>query len=88
MFSCVLSDIDDLPSSFISPTLERPETLIDQSTVNNLDVHQSARPIDLNIPLKPNLPVSECETRLDNLTITLPRQQGTANGKTMMLGGQ
>ncbi|XP_040910582.1 receptor-interacting serine/threonine-protein kinase 2-like isoform X2 [Toxotes jaculatrix] len=52
------------PSSFIANTLEPPESL-KESAVNNLNGYQSARPMnDLN-----NVPVSECETRLDNLTL-------------------
>ncbi|KAF0047194.1 hypothetical protein F2P81_000827 [Scophthalmus maximus] len=56
-----------LPSSFIAPTLEPPESLKDQCQLNNLNgcVHPLN---DLNIPVKPGVPVTECETRLDNLT--------------------
>ncbi|XP_013994858.1 receptor-interacting serine/threonine-protein kinase 2 [Salmo salar] len=57
------------PTSFMSHNLEpvRKQTLED----NNLnDYPQSARPLDnLNIPLKPGLPETECVTHLDNLTL-------------------
>uniref|UniRef100_A0A3P8S3E7 Receptor-interacting serine/threonine-protein kinase 2 n=1 Tax=Amphiprion percula TaxID=161767 RepID=A0A3P8S3E7_AMPPE len=68
-----------LPSSFIAPTLEPPASLIDNCAVNNLNGYQSARPMnDLNIPIKPGLPATECETLLDNLTLKpqpQPQQQ-------------
>ncbi|TDH06002.1 hypothetical protein EPR50_G00128370 [Perca flavescens] len=61
--------------SSYSHTLERPESLIDNCTVNNLNGYQSARPLNyLNIPIKPGLPVTEYETQLDNLTLK-PQQQ-------------
>ncbi|XP_038860439.1 receptor-interacting serine/threonine-protein kinase 2-like [Salvelinus namaycush] len=57
------------PTSFMSHNLEplRKQTLED----NNLnDYPQSARPLNnLNIPLKPGLPETECVTHLDNLTL-------------------
>ncbi|XP_026168629.1 receptor-interacting serine/threonine-protein kinase 2 isoform X1 [Mastacembelus armatus] len=65
----------DLPSSFLAHTLEPPESLKD-CAVNNLNGYQSARPLnDLNIPLKPGVPVAEYETRLDNLTLKPQPQQ-------------
>ncbi|KAK2895531.1 receptor-interacting serine/threonine-protein kinase 2-like isoform X1 [Channa argus] len=64
----------DLPSSFMANTLEPPESLKDHCAVNNLNGYQSARPLnDLNNPLKLGLPVSECETLLDNLTLKQPQ---------------
>lgn len=58
---------EGLPSSFIAPNLDPPGSLIENSTVNNLNAYQSARFMnDLNIPVKP---VPECETLLDNLTL-------------------
>ncbi|XP_042353626.1 receptor-interacting serine/threonine-protein kinase 2-like isoform X2 [Plectropomus leopardus] len=67
---------DGLPSSFLAHTLEPPESLKDPCAVNNLNGYQSARPMnDLNIPVKPGLPVSEYETRLDNLTLVPQPQQ-------------
>ncbi|XP_026230425.1 receptor-interacting serine/threonine-protein kinase 2 [Anabas testudineus] len=66
----------ELSSSFIAHTLEPPESLKDHCAVNNLNGYQSARPLnDLNIPLKHGLPVTECETQLDNLTLKQPQQQ-------------
>nr|QDH76356.1 receptor interacting serine/threonine kinase 2 [Channa punctata] len=66
----------ELPSSFIANTLEPPESLKDQCAVNNLNGYQSARPLnDLNNPLKASIPVAECETRLDNLTLKQPTQR-------------
>uniref|UniRef100_A0A8C9XMI8 Receptor-interacting serine/threonine-protein kinase 2 n=1 Tax=Sander lucioperca TaxID=283035 RepID=A0A8C9XMI8_SANLU len=62
-------------SSYLAHTLERPESLIDNCTGNNLNGYQSARPLNyLNIPIKPGLPVTEYETQLDNLTLK-PQQQ-------------
>ncbi|XP_049889510.1 receptor-interacting serine/threonine-protein kinase 2-like [Epinephelus moara] len=67
---------EGLPSSFIAHTLEPPESLKDDCDVNNQNGCQSPRPMNnLNIPLKPGLPASECETRLDNLTLK-PQQEG------------
>uniref|UniRef100_A0A7N9AL45 Receptor-interacting serine/threonine-protein kinase 2 n=1 Tax=Mastacembelus armatus TaxID=205130 RepID=A0A7N9AL45_9TELE len=71
----LLFDSGDLPSSFLAHTLEPPESLKD-CAVNNLNGYQSARPLnDLNIPLKPGVPVAEYETRLDNLTLKPQPQQ-------------
>lgn len=61
---------EGLPSSFLAHTLEPPESLKDQYGVNNLNGNQK----DLNIPVKPGLPVTEYETRLENLTLK-PQQQ-------------
>ncbi|KAM7379040.1 hypothetical protein PAMP_004615 [Pampus punctatissimus] len=67
---------DGLPSFFIPHTLEPPESLKDHCVANNLNGYQSARPItDLNIPIKPGLPMTEYETRLDNLTLDAKPQQ-------------
>ncbi|XP_076601237.1 receptor-interacting serine/threonine-protein kinase 2 isoform X1 [Chaetodon auriga] len=67
------------PLSFLANTLEPPESLKDSSAVNNLNGYQSARPMnDLNIPIKTALPVTEYETRLDNLPLKpqlQPQQQ-------------
>ncbi|KAF7669771.1 hypothetical protein LDENG_00124540 [Lucifuga dentata] len=62
--------------SFMSQNLEPPQSLIDNSTANNLNGYdQSARPVnDLNIPMKHELAAAECETHLDNLTLK-PQQQ-------------
>ncbi|CAB1317806.1 unnamed protein product [Coregonus sp. 'balchen'] len=59
------------PSLFMPHTLEPPQPLREQSLGdNNLNYPQSARPLDeLNIPLKPGLPETECVTHLDNLTL-------------------
>ncbi|KAK2822133.1 hypothetical protein Q5P01_022198 [Channa striata] len=66
----------DVPSSFIANSLDPPESLKDQCAINNLNGYQSARPLnDLNNPLKPGIPVTECETRLDNLTLKQPQQR-------------
>ncbi|XP_008282070.1 receptor-interacting serine/threonine-protein kinase 2 [Stegastes partitus] len=54
------------PSSFVPPTLDRPAPLIDNCDVNNLNGYPSN---DLNIPIKPNLPTTEYEKQLDNLTL-------------------
>ncbi|XP_071379374.1 receptor-interacting serine/threonine-protein kinase 2-like [Centroberyx affinis] len=64
-------------SSFMPHTLEPPHSLKDHSLVNNLNEYpQSARPVsDLNIPIKPGLPVTACETLLDNLTLKQQNQQ-------------
>ncbi|XP_047444473.1 receptor-interacting serine/threonine-protein kinase 2-like isoform X2 [Mugil cephalus] len=62
---------DVLPSSFIAPSLEAPESLKDNCIANNLNGYQSARPFnDLNI-----LPGTECETRLENMTLKPKPQQ-------------
>uniref|UniRef100_A0AAZ3SW05 Receptor-interacting serine/threonine-protein kinase 2 n=1 Tax=Oncorhynchus tshawytscha TaxID=74940 RepID=A0AAZ3SW05_ONCTS len=60
------------PSLFMPHTLEPPQPLREQSQGdNNLNNYpQSARPLDeLNIPLKPDLPETECVTYLDNLSL-------------------
>ncbi|XP_018532737.1 receptor-interacting serine/threonine-protein kinase 2 isoform X2 [Lates calcarifer] len=63
-----------LPSSFIAPNLDPPESLKDPGSNHNN--YQSARPLnDLNNPIKHGLPVTECETRLDNLTLKPQPQQ-------------
>ncbi|XP_028283896.1 receptor-interacting serine/threonine-protein kinase 2 [Parambassis ranga] len=54
-----------LPSSFFAHTLDPPDPLKDNCVANNLNGYQN----DLNIPVKPGLPVTECETQLDNLTL-------------------
>ncbi|CAK6952243.1 receptor-interacting serine/threonine-protein kinase 2-like [Scomber scombrus] len=67
---------EGLPLSFIAHPLEAPESLKDHSATNNLNGHQSARPMnELNIPVKPGPPVTEYETRLDNLTLNPKPQQ-------------
>ncbi|XP_075953620.1 receptor-interacting serine/threonine-protein kinase 2 isoform X1 [Anarhichas minor] len=60
---------EGLPSSFLAPTLEPPESLKDP-TGNNLNGDVN----DLNIPIKPGLPVPEYETQLENLKLQ-PQQQ-------------
>lgn len=77
--SFTLSDLGVLPSSFIAHTLEPPLSLKDNG-------YPSTRLLnDLNIPIKPGLPIPECETRLDNLTLKPQIQhQGTRN--TFSLG--
>ncbi|XP_029930715.1 receptor-interacting serine/threonine-protein kinase 2 [Myripristis murdjan] len=59
------------PSSFMPHTLESPQSLKDHSLTNNLNEYPgSAQPVnDLNIPIKLGLPITECETHLDNLTL-------------------
>ncbi|KAM7401008.1 hypothetical protein PAMA_005284 [Pampus argenteus] len=76
---------DGLPSSFIGHTLEPPESLKDHCVGNNLNGYQSARLMtDLNIPIKPGLPMTEYETRLDNLTLNAkPQQQGINRSNIM-----
>ncbi|XP_054452531.1 receptor-interacting serine/threonine-protein kinase 2-like [Anoplopoma fimbria] len=58
-------------SSFLAHTLEAPESLKD-FPVNNLNGEKMN---DLNIPIKPGLPVTECETQLENLTLKPQHQQ-------------
>uniref|UniRef100_A0A1A7Y9F7 Receptor-interacting serine/threonine-protein kinase 2 n=1 Tax=Iconisemion striatum TaxID=60296 RepID=A0A1A7Y9F7_9TELE len=59
-----------LPSSFIAPNLETPESLKDPCQGNNVNGFQSAKPLnDLNIPVKPVPPVLELDAQLDNLTL-------------------
>uniref|UniRef100_UPI0037E9987C receptor-interacting serine/threonine-protein kinase 2-like n=1 Tax=Semicossyphus pulcher TaxID=241346 RepID=UPI0037E9987C len=61
---------EGLPSSFLAHNLDPPESLKDHCAVNNLNGYQSARPMtEMNIPIKPGVPVPEYETRLDNLTL-------------------
>ncbi|XP_019958353.2 receptor-interacting serine/threonine-protein kinase 2 isoform X2 [Paralichthys olivaceus] len=67
---------DNFRSSFLAHTLEPPESLKDSSQVNNLNTYQTARTLnDLNIPIKPGLPITECETQLDDLTLKPQPQQ-------------
>ncbi|XP_044074144.1 receptor-interacting serine/threonine-protein kinase 2 isoform X2 [Siniperca chuatsi] len=71
---------EGLPSSFLAHPLEPPESLKDNCTINNLNGYQSARPLnDLNIPIKPGLPDTECETLLRNLTLKPQLQQQAAD---------
>ncbi|XP_041659221.1 receptor-interacting serine/threonine-protein kinase 2-like isoform X2 [Cheilinus undulatus] len=66
---------EGLPSSFLAHNLDPPGSLKDHCAVNDLNGFQSARPMtEMNIPVKPGLPVSELETHLDNLTLK-PQQQ-------------
>ncbi|KAM8851216.1 receptor-interacting serine/threonine-protein kinase 2 isoform 2-T2 [Spinachia spinachia] len=59
-----------LPSSFSPPTLEPPESLKDDlKVVNPMDNMN-----DLNIPIKPGLPVTEYETEQNNLPLN-PQHQ-------------
>ncbi|XP_046882934.1 receptor-interacting serine/threonine-protein kinase 2-like [Hypomesus transpacificus] len=69
--SNVLPSKDMSPSSFMPVPLEHPLPLKDHSLDNKLNNYsQSARPMNnFNIPLQPGLPVTECETHLDNLTL-------------------
>ncbi|XP_062336552.1 receptor-interacting serine/threonine-protein kinase 2-like isoform X1 [Osmerus eperlanus] len=70
--SNALPSKDMSPSSFMPVPLEHPQPLKDHSLDNKLSNYsQSARPMNnFNIPLQPGLPVNECETHLDNLTLT------------------
>ncbi|KAM3866034.1 receptor-interacting serine/threonine-protein kinase 2 [Diretmus argenteus] len=66
-----ISNTQSSNESVMSQNLEPPQSLKDQSLVNNLnDYLQSARPMnDLNIPVKkPDLP-NTCETLLEDLTL-------------------
>ena len=62
--------------------LEHPLPLKDHSLDNKLNNYsQSARPMNnFNIPLQPGLPVTECETHLDNLTLR-PQEKAQPQGK-------
>lgn len=68
---------EGLPSSLIAHgALESPGSLKDHCVANNLHSYQSARPMnDLNIPIKPGPPMTEYETRLDNLTLNAKPQK-------------
>ncbi|XP_054608042.2 receptor-interacting serine/threonine-protein kinase 2 [Nothobranchius furzeri] len=60
----------NLPSSFIAPSLESPESLKDPCQGNGVNGFQSAKPLnDLNIPVKPVPPVSALDAQMDNLTL-------------------
>lgn len=74
--SSTLFDIEGLPASFLAHTLETPDSLKDFCAINNLNGNQSARLTqDLNIPIKPGMPNSEYETRLENLPLMPQSQQ-------------
>ncbi|XP_060900131.1 receptor-interacting serine/threonine-protein kinase 2-like isoform X2 [Labrus mixtus] len=63
------------PSSFLAHNLDPPESLKDNCAVNDMNSFQTARPTtDLNIPIRAELPVSEYETHLDNLTLKSQQQ--------------
>ncbi|KAM6918280.1 receptor-interacting serine/threonine-protein kinase 2, partial [Xenentodon cancila] len=69
-----------LPSSFIAPILEPPESLKDTFLGNNMNGFQTARPLnDLNIPTKPAVPPSDYETQMNNLTLKPQPQQQAAD---------
>ncbi|XP_013881212.1 receptor-interacting serine/threonine-protein kinase 2 isoform X1 [Austrofundulus limnaeus] len=64
------SSEEGLPSSFIAPNLEAPESLKDPGQPNNVNGFESAKPLnDLNQPVKPVLPVTELETLMGNSTL-------------------
>ncbi|XP_017275637.1 receptor-interacting serine/threonine-protein kinase 2 [Kryptolebias marmoratus] len=64
------SSKEGLPSSFIAPNLDPPESLKDPGQHNNVNGFESAKPLnDLNIPVKPNLPATDLTTHMDNLTL-------------------
>lgn len=80
-----LCDAEDLPSSFLSHALEPAESLKASFTANNLNGYQSARLTnDLNIPVKPGLPVTECETIPDILPLNMHPQHKGIQLKTIM----
>ncbi|XP_035026267.1 receptor-interacting serine/threonine-protein kinase 2 isoform X3 [Hippoglossus stenolepis] len=61
---------DNRPSSNLDHPLEPPESLVDPCQENNLNAYQTAKPLnDWNIPIKPGLPITECETRLDDQSL-------------------
>ncbi|XP_068593731.1 receptor-interacting serine/threonine-protein kinase 2-like isoform X2 [Cebidichthys violaceus] len=62
---------EGLPSSFLAPTLEPPQSLMDPSRTAN---KPNGDMNDLNIPIKPGLPATEYETQLENLKLQ-PQQQ-------------
>lgn len=74
------SDIEALPSSLMAHALETSISLKDHCTVNELSTFQSARLMnDLNIPMKPKLPDTEDNTRLENVSLKpQPQQQGNS----------
>lgn len=83
--SSSLCDAEDLPSSFLPHALEPAESLKASFTANNLNGYQSARPInDLNIPVKPGLPVTECETIPDILPLNTHSQHKGIRLKTII----
>ncbi|XP_024129753.1 receptor-interacting serine/threonine-protein kinase 2 isoform X1 [Oryzias melastigma] len=70
----------DLPPSFIAPSLEPPKSLMDPCCLDNnlnspLSVKQKK---DLNIPVKPALPTTEFETHIDNISPS-PKSQMQAD---------
>ncbi|KAI3375151.1 hypothetical protein L3Q82_021669, partial [Scortum barcoo] len=66
---------EGLPSS-LDHCLDPPQSLVDQSTINNLNGLQSNKPINvLNIPITKGLPSTELETELDNLSLKPQHQQ-------------
>ncbi|XP_056149161.1 receptor-interacting serine/threonine-protein kinase 2-like isoform X2 [Lampris incognitus] len=61
---------EESPLSFMSNALEPPKSLQDHNPVNNQSDYQSAKPMnDLNIPVKTMIPINECESRLENITL-------------------
>ncbi|XP_068458095.1 receptor-interacting serine/threonine-protein kinase 2-like isoform X2 [Clinocottus analis] len=64
-------DPERLPSSFLAPTLEPPETLKDDFISNNLNGDIN----DLNIPVKLGRHVPEYDMQPENLTFKLQPQQ-------------
>lgn len=81
----LLFHAEDLPASFLPHALEPAESLKASFTANNLNSYQSARPInDLNIPVKPGLPVTECETIPDIAPLNMHSQHKGMRLKTMM----
>lgn len=79
--SSALSDVEGLPSSFLTHNLDPPESLKDNCAANNLNGYQNVSPTEnLNIPIKPILPATEYVTQLENHTLKpQPQQQGISS---------
>uniref|UniRef100_A0A3B5LGL2 Receptor-interacting serine/threonine-protein kinase 2 n=1 Tax=Xiphophorus couchianus TaxID=32473 RepID=A0A3B5LGL2_9TELE len=72
--SCsALADAESLPSSFIAPNLEHPQSLKDPCEVSIPNGFQSAKPMnDLNIPVTPampTMPTAEAGAAMQNLSL-------------------
>ncbi|KAM4728937.1 receptor-interacting serine/threonine-protein kinase 2 [Anableps anableps] len=62
------SSKQSLPSSFIAPNLEHPQSLKDPCEVSIPNGFQSAKPMnDLNIPVTPAMPTTEADAAMENL---------------------
>uniref|UniRef100_A0A3P9NJX1 Receptor-interacting serine/threonine-protein kinase 2 n=1 Tax=Poecilia reticulata TaxID=8081 RepID=A0A3P9NJX1_POERE len=68
--SCsAFADAASLPSSFIAPNLDHPQSLKDPCESNIPNGFQSAKPMnDLNIPIRPAMPTTEADAAMQNLT--------------------